>query len=739
MNLLLRATLSLWIMGLPLWAASTNLLWRWSNPLPFGATLTDLAARANEPTIAVAEYGQIFSSTDLVSWNRENSGTTRWLRSATYFGTTSTNTARLLVISGQTGTVLVSDDNSSFKSIDLATTDWLEGVAASPTRLVAVGDSGAVYTSDEGTNWIRRTSAAIGTTWLRSVTWRTNGVFCAVGEGGLVATSPNGITWTRQVSRTTANLNRVVPISTGFCAVGDAGTLIVDSSGSGTNFRVVSSGATGDLFAIAQEVRPDVLINPVGALLVSGDSELRSGVLAVNLWSDETDVRRTSPAPKSLYLAGYWNTTNAVFAGAAGIVTTGTRPSITSGFNWTVPDSPPRSWLFGMTTNTAYGTNTSATFSNNAVVLTTRRTTNHFAIAAGDGPTVLQSDRGITWTTALLPTNAAGAVYLGVAAQPGLLVAVGSRGVISRSTVGWEPLISTNTFTNSSGAAVRVLITNQINTLGLAWSASTNAATNTLQGIGASPARFVASGSAGILLTSTNGASWSRVSSPTTAFLTSVDFGTPGWIATGEKGTVLTSPDGLSWSARNSGTTQWLWRTRWLGSSFVAVGDNGTVRTSPDGVTWSARNSGVTNQLHDVLRVDDTYYVVGSQGTVLGSKDTIQWTRLATLTSQSLQALAHLDGRLLAAGADGTILRATVSEFPEAVALSQWPTSESQSLFLFAGEPEQLFTLERSTDLNQWSSSPPLEISDSAGTLLYLDTTTNNPALQLFRTRQVVP
>jgi len=60
----------------------------------------------------------------------------------------------------------------------------------------------------------------------------------------------------------------------------------------------------------------------------------------------------------------------------------------------------------------------------------------------------------------LVPTNAAGIVYLGVASQPGRMVAVGSSGVISYSGIGYEPLISTNTYTNAAGAAVRVVLTN---------------------------------------------------------------------------------------------------------------------------------------------------------------------------------------------------------------------------------------------------------------------------------------
>ncbi|MEY3276500.1 MAG: hypothetical protein RL153_1768, partial [Verrucomicrobiota bacterium] len=720
-------------------AASTNLLWRWSNPLPFGANITDLAVRSGEPIVAVAEHGQAYESDDLASWYALDTGTSLWLRSATYFGTTATNTARFLVIAAQSGTLLVSQDRTTFTRVSLGTTDWIESVAASPSLLVAVGDNGAVYTSGDATNWVRRASAAIGSTWLRGVTWRTNGVFCAVGEGGLVATSANGINWTRQTSRTTAALNRVTPLPAGFAAVGDGGAVIVDTSGSGANWRVLSSGATNDLYAVQLEYRSDFPLNPAGALLVAGDGELRSGVVSLNLWSDETDSRRTAPAPKATYLAGYWNATNAIFAGRAGIIAQGTRPFPTAGFNWSLLDSPPRSWLFSAATNTAYGTNTIAVFTNNAVALRTTRTTNRFAVAVGDGPTILQSDRGITWSTALLPTNASGQVILGVAALPDQLVAVGSGGVILRSPVLYEPIVSTNVFTNSLGAPVRVVLTNLVNTMGLAWYNAAKPVTNVLQGIAATPQRMVAAGSAGVLLVSTNATNWSRVASPTAAFLTSVEAGPSAWVASGDQGTLLSSPDGLAWTRRTSGTTQWLWRTRWAGSQFVAVGYNGTLLTSPDAITWTPRASGVTNHLHDVVFVDDTWYAVGGQGTVLGSRDAVTWSRLGTLTSKSLQSVVHLDGRLLAMGADGSILRAVVRPFPDPVALAQWPHQPSESVFLATGEPGQWFRLDRSTNLLEWTAGPLLEIPEDALSLLFVDSTTNAPALQLYLARQAAP
>jgi hypothetical protein len=203
--------------------------------------------------------------------------------------------------------------------------------------------------------------------------------------------------------------------------------------------------------------------------------------------------------------------------------------------------------------------------------------------------------------------------------------------------------------------------------------------------------------------------------------------------------TILHSADGTAWTKVTSGTQNWIWRARWLDDRFVAVGYNGTILTSPNGTTWTARTSGVTNNLNDVSRVDGYFYAVGNQGVVLGSPDSILWTRLDTITTKSLQGLARVGGRLITVGADGAILRAVVQPFSNPPAIAQWPASESESLFLFTGETDQFIEYDRGTNLVEWLSSDPIEVTDPTGTLLLIDNSTNSPSHQFFRARQVVP
>ena len=71
---------------------------------------------------------------------------------------------------------------------------------------VAVGESGAILTSSDGTAW---TSRASGTNHSLCDAAYGNGTFVVVGDGGTVLTSPDGITWTSRISGTDDTLSGV--------------------------------------------------------------------------------------------------------------------------------------------------------------------------------------------------------------------------------------------------------------------------------------------------------------------------------------------------------------------------------------------------------------------------------------------------------------------------------------------------------------------------------------------------
>jgi hypothetical protein len=698
-------------------AGTTNLNWRWSNPQPFGNNITALAyGGTNTAYVAACERGQLYSSTDLVTWQSQYTGTRRSLRAAAYFGTN-------LVVTGESGTVLTGPGPDSLTLLDLGTTDWLEGLAVAPSQVVAVGDNGAIYTSPNGTTWTRLNANI--TTWLRGVTYSaSSGLYVAVGEAGFIATSPDAVTWTKRNSGSTADLNRIVWSGFTFIAVGEGGLVLYSSNGT-SNWRSGTTGITGDLNAAAVDDLRETAAVGAGTVII--DATLGFG----RDWKNEINPNRVSPPPSATYYSALWDGSQFVLGGRTGLIVQGKRQSFS--YNWTAYASPTRSWLWDVATGSATGTNISAALVNDSLVLSTNRTTNTFYSAVGQGPVLLQSDNGRDWVTALAPANATDVVYLGVAGSQDKLLAVGTGGAIAVSSAEYQPSVSTNSFTN--GAVVKtIVLTNLVNTAGLAWGASTSKVTADLQGVCISTSLDIVTGAKGTILTSTDDLTWTARTSPKNTFLSSVESSPVGFVATGDLGTILFSPDGITWQDKSVNTTNWIYRARWRGNQWIALGQNGSLYTSPSGVTWTPRTSGVTAWLNDVTHIEGTYYAVGTQGTVLTSPDGIQWSPADSITGKTLYGAATDNGQLVAVGAEGVILRALVGTPEKPVQFVKYPKAPEEDLFLFSGTTDQQFRLDRSTNLLDWVEGPQLEITDTQGVLLFLSSETNNVVQQFFKT-----
>ena len=70
----------------------------------------------------------------------------------------------------------------------------LHDVAVTPTRAIAVGDAGAVFTSTNGgAKWTRQRSGMRGK--LQSVSFVSASTGWAVGNGGVIKTTNGGVKW----------------------------------------------------------------------------------------------------------------------------------------------------------------------------------------------------------------------------------------------------------------------------------------------------------------------------------------------------------------------------------------------------------------------------------------------------------------------------------------------------------------------------------------------------------------
>ncbi len=662
----------------PAWGINFPLTWRWSNPLPHGNNIFEIA-QTNGFWIQVTERGQIYTSGDLVAWTPRESHTTRALRSVTFF-------KDKMIICGEAGTILSGINALDLAWIELGTEDWLEGIAASPDRAVAVGDSGAIFTSIDGTVWQRQ--GPFFSHWLRSVAYGTpngKGKFVAVGEDGIVAQSSDGVNWTQE-TLTSSALNRVAWFDGDFWVLGDSG--VVYQSSSASNWQRVGTGATNTLNAFA---------GLASSRLVAGDMEvrLRQGQKP---WTDA--LASSMPPPRWTYLSAVPDTNSFVLCGRTGLLQEGwVNPNGST--EWASLDDSLRNWLWDV-----------------------KRFGNVF-IAVGDRATLMSSVDGIGWDVEVPAESLNNSIFLGIGGRTNLAVAVGNRGAIATSVEAFETVVSTN--------LDGTLVTNNVSTLGLEWQTANSGTTSDLQGITAFGELLVASGGAGSILTSTDGLLWKAQKKPTESFLSSLEAFPGGVVAVGRDGTILLSPDAMNWTPRASGVTHWIYRVRYAGGRLIAVGQNGTILTSPDGLTWTSQESGTPAWLNDVHWIDNTYFAFGTQGTVLSSPDAIVWTDRGTITGKSLFAAASHAGMLLVVGVEGLILRSQVVPSVGPVRFLQFPEKPEDSIFLFSGQPGQRFTLDRSERLPVWRSGPILEI-DNTGSLFHADGGINASNQQFFRT-----
>jgi hypothetical protein len=659
------SALALGLLLMPIIGVARAASWRYSNPKPHGNNIIDMLLR--DGTVwQVGDRGRIYTSEDLDNWVPRESGTTRSLRSLTVF-------QGKVFISGEEGTIVSGDSASSLALRTIATTDWLEGIAASANTIVAVGDNGAIYSSANGIDWVRRGNF---TAWLRSVAY-AGGQFICVGEDGFLATSNNGQSWTKRNLATTAHLNKVAFFHDRFWVVGDRGTVLTNNLL--MNFVPVNIGTTNTLFALAANANE---------VIVVGDRVVQAGNLQTGSWTPQADAASPNLAPLWPYYSALWDGRLFLLGGRTGMKVEGFRTSPTSALTWYSEVQPTRNWLWSAT-----------------------HLLDLYA-ACGVNGTIVTSTDGIEWFSESVPDSARPEVLLGIGGNTNALVCAGSDGMLLMS-----PNVLTNSVsTNSTGQRV----TNQVSLLGLLWTQVSSQSTNDLQGVAANANTFVVTGGKGTILTSADAVFWQARTSGITNFLSGVTAWPQGFVAVGVAGAILGSSDGISWIRRSSGVGQWVYSIRYVGEKLIAVGENGLILTSDDGTQWRARVSGTTEWLNDVAFVNSKWYILGGSGLILTSTDTITWTAIRSITSKSLYGAATDGKQLIAAGLEGVILRNQVVPQTTPVNILLYDIADRTDVFLFGGVPDQRFALEEKNSID--ASFVPvvnLELFDETGTLIF--------------------
>jgi len=301
------------------WAPGTNFAQQGYQSVVYG----------NGLFVAVNNTGpqtRFMTSVNGTSWTVSNDSVTpggNW--SSVTYGTVGGSGAFVAV--GASGAVMTSTNGTVWTLRTTGINSNWNAVTYGDGVFVAVGASGAVMTSiNNGETWTARTAAA--NNW-ESVTYG-DGLFVAVSSSGAdrVMTSANGITWTARTAAEANNWNSVTYGDGLFVAVSSSGTNRVMTSPNGITWTARTAAAPNNWESVAYGT-------------VAG-----SGVF-VAVSSNGTNRVMTSPVTAPAFTLSSSTESRTVGTAATGFTTTSTGGPFT---RFTIDATPP-----GMSFNTTTG------------------------------------------------------------------------------------------------------------------------------------------------------------------------------------------------------------------------------------------------------------------------------------------------------------------------------------------------------------------------------------------------
>ena len=171
-----------------------------------------------------------------------------------WYGVASNGTQAIMVGSG--GNILHADTAGGAWSAITGTTvsggQTLYGVAYVGSIWVAVGQSGAIYSSSDGINWSPATGSGTATTSTLYSVAAYGSTAVAVGASGAVVTSADtGVTWVAQTAVSGGNkLNAVNVSSDQILVVGNGGAAYTSPLSTTPTWTTVATGTANNLTAV---------------------------------------------------------------------------------------------------------------------------------------------------------------------------------------------------------------------------------------------------------------------------------------------------------------------------------------------------------------------------------------------------------------------------------------------------------------------------------------------------------
>lgn len=518
---------------------------------------------------------------------------------------------------GANGTILTSPDGEEWKEQRSGTTVFLISVAHGRGQFVALdGDTDVVLTSADAIGW---TLHHAGLSRFTDVAFGQE-MFVAVGLSGLIATSSNGTQW-EQVPRSTGCTLEAIAFGQGSFVVSAASTSRLLMSEDGRTWRAGLNPFATVQHAICFGATNFVSVGYLSSLAgTSSEATWQIGSLGeeyfgVTFGQDvfvavgrqgRVSTSQDGRAWQHASVGPGWVLKSVAYSGSR-FVTVG--PSLLFSDDAKTWSRPQRGIFDPLRSIAVNG---------------------DLLVAVGGTPgnhaQIMRSTDGVHWTRLSLESD--GALYGIVAGPP--WVAVGEHGLVASSVDGrvWQTQTVGEMLLHSvheqDGLVVAVGEQGTIfSSKALSsWTRHPSDVSTALHGVAYGAGKWVVVGDAGVLLSGDSLDALSLRPMTNKAVLTGVHYEQSLFVVVGEGGTILTSMDGNNWVPRSSGITNDLRKASFGDDHHVAVGDSGVMLTSRDGIAWRRHQPDSEATLSDAAYAFGSFFAVGDEGRIIQSKPT---------------------------------------------------------------------------------------------------------------------
>lgn len=213
----------------------------------------------NSLFVAVGQYGVIITSPDGITWTRQTSGVPNdYLKGIAYGNST-------FIAIGYLGTTIRSTDGIHWTSVSNGYANSFLTIFFKNSQFIAFSYNSKIYTSADGVTW-NEIQDSFSCYNINDVAYG-NSTYVAVGDSGLLKISTNGTDWTTYKNEIKFNLKSVAFGNSTFLAVADNG--LVYSSLDGINWRAHQSGTNNWLNSVIYQDSRFITVGGGGTILIS--------------------------------------------------------------------------------------------------------------------------------------------------------------------------------------------------------------------------------------------------------------------------------------------------------------------------------------------------------------------------------------------------------------------------------------------------------------------------------------